>query len=273
MLRTLFFLLLFTSALSTISAQSLLIAHRGGVVNDTLSENSFAALEEAIRRGYTHVEVDARMTADGHLVCFHNDDLQEEAGRDGKISEMNWDKVKEVVLTRSKEKIPSFDAYCSRVAGRIGLMVDIKGCPEAQVDKFVAQLEAALSKHGLLKDALLLINKTPKNHQSEIVRPFLGKARISWRKSLSDTREETAYNLNFAQEYYIFNHGEDFTRASVKEFQAIGVPVIVSINTGHYDSDSQAKGEAHVREMMEYGVDGLQIDACYDPVVFEKLKK
>ena len=266
-------ILLFTSLLSFPSAQPLLIAHRGGVVNDTLSENSFAALEEAIRRGYTHVEVDARMTADGQLVCFHNDDLQEEAGQEGKISEMNWDEVKEVILTRSQEKIPSFDAYCERVAGRIGLMVDIKGCPEAQVDLFVTQLEAALTQHGLLKEALLLINKTPKNHQSEIVTPFLGKARISWRKSLSDTREETAYNLNFAQEYYLFNHGADFTQASVKEFQAMGVPVIVSINTGHYASEAQAKGEAHVREMMKYGVDGLQIDACYDPVVFELMKQ
>ena len=61
----------------------ILIAHRGGVVDEERSQNSFKALEEAIRRGYSHVEIDARITADGHVVCFHNDELMEEAGING----------------------------------------------------------------------------------------------------------------------------------------------------------------------------------------------
>ena len=39
-----------------------LIAHRGGVVDQERSENSYRALEEAILRGYTHVEIDACFT-------------------------------------------------------------------------------------------------------------------------------------------------------------------------------------------------------------------
>ena len=69
----------------------MIIAHRGGVVDTERSENSFNALQEAILRGYTHVEIDARITADGHVICFHNDDLMEEAGMEGKISEMPRD--------------------------------------------------------------------------------------------------------------------------------------------------------------------------------------
>ena len=38
------------------------IAHRGGVVDEQRSENSIKALNEAIQRGYTHVEIDARIT-------------------------------------------------------------------------------------------------------------------------------------------------------------------------------------------------------------------
>jgi glycerophosphoryl diester phosphodiesterase len=51
------------------------IAHRGGFVTETLPENSFSALEEAIRRGYSHVEIDARITR-RHLInkyCTFND--------------------------------------------------------------------------------------------------------------------------------------------------------------------------------------------------------
>ena len=42
----------------------ILVAHRG-VVDETFTENGLPSLEEAIRRGYTHVEVDIRSTKDG----------------------------------------------------------------------------------------------------------------------------------------------------------------------------------------------------------------
>ena len=169
-----------------------LIAHRGGVVDRDRSENSLKALEEAIRRGYTHVEIDARITADGHVVCFHNDELMEEAGVDGRISEMPRDAVKQVVLTRSGEGIPRFDEYCARCAGRIGVMVDLKGCRDGFIDRYTGEIEAALAAHGLLRDAMILINKEPVDNQDRIARRFLGKAIVSWRKPLAQTRGPAA---------------------------------------------------------------------------------
>ena len=81
----------------------MIIAHRGGVVDEQHSENSFKALEEAIGRGYTHVEIDARITGDGHVVCFHDDELDKEAGIEGKISELPRDSVTRIILARSHE--------------------------------------------------------------------------------------------------------------------------------------------------------------------------
>jgi len=49
----------------------MVLAHRG-VVTDTIPENSLASLEETIRRGYTHIEVDVRPTKDGHAVVLHD---------------------------------------------------------------------------------------------------------------------------------------------------------------------------------------------------------
>jgi glycerophosphoryl diester phosphodiesterase len=123
------------------ASELMVIAHRGGVVDAERSENSILALEEAIIRGYTHVEVDARMTADGHVVCFHNDSLIEEAGVDGEISELSLREITQIVLPRSKEKIPTFDDYCRRCSGRIGVMVDLKGCPERYVTQYAGEIE------------------------------------------------------------------------------------------------------------------------------------
>lgn len=249
----------------------ILIAHRGGVVDAHRSENSFKALEEAVRRGYTHVEIDARITADGHVVCFHNDDLMEEAGVPGKISELPRDAVTEIVLTRSGEKIPTFEDYCARCAGRIGVMIDIKGCRDADIPQYTREIEDALSKHHLLGDALILINKEPKDNQDKISDRFLGKAKVSWRRSLQETQQAARRDPDFARKYYVFNHGGDFSAENVKGYQALGLSAIASINTGHYNTgDPRQQGERHVRQMLTWGTDGLQIDSCYDVALFEK---
>ena len=272
LLGVLLVLVLFQCANPTTEQRSLLlIAHRGGVVDETHAENSISALEEAIRRGYTHVEVDARITSDGHVVCFHNDDLMEEAGLEGRISELPLDSVTQIVLTRSKEKIPTFEEYVARCAGRIGIMVDLKGCPDPFIAQYANEILTALSKFDLLSESLILINKTPKNNQEKIVPYFMGKAKVSWRAPLSVTQEASAQDADFAHKYYIFNHGADFDGTSVGAYQALGLQVIVSINTGHYRrQDPQAAGEAHIDAMLEYGVDGLQIDAVYDSLLITR---
>lgn len=247
------------------TAPQIIVAHRGGVVDQTRSENSFKALEEAIRRGYTHVEIDARITLDGHVVCFHNDELLEEAGIDGKISEMPLEAVIQTQLTRSKEKIPTFDAYCAQCAGRIGVMIDLKGCKAPYIEQYTQQIENALSKHNLLADALLLINKFPKDNQAEIAQHFLGKSKVSWRHPLEITKQAALEDPDFANKYYIFNHGADFSRDNTKAYQELGLDVIVSINTHHYDTgDPIAQGESHLKQMLNYGVNGVQIDSCFD---------
>ena len=307
------------------SERPILIAHRGGVVDEERSENSLKALEEAIRRGYSHVEVDARVTADGHVVCFHSDALMDEAGVDGRISEMPRDAVTQVVLTRSGEQIPTFEDYCARCAGRaltrpspgagkrrhplpqagegntresvtpgrgsktagspdgvasgrIGIMVDLKGCPDAFVERYTDEIEAALDAHGLLKDAMILINKEPVDNQDRIAQRFLGKAQVSWRATLEQT-QATLSGQRLSPSavcgppspdlYYVLNHGEDFTRQDVEGFHALGFRVIPSINTYHYrDGGPMALGSRHIEQLMDWGVDGFEIDSCYDCLFF-----
>jgi glycerophosphoryl diester phosphodiesterase len=242
-----------------------LIAHRGGVVDAHRSENSFKALEEAIARGYTHVEIDARITADGHAICFHNDDLQEEAGIEGKISELPLEKVTQTTLTRSGETIPTFEDYCAHCAGRMGVMIDLKGCKTQFIDSYAHEIETALKKHNLLDDALILINKIPINNQAQIAQRFAEKTKVSWRQSLLETQQTVELNPNFAKEHYIFNHADDFTDETINGFHDLGLEVIVSINTYHYKTgDPQKQGEHHLQKMLQFGADGLQIDSCYD---------
>ena len=246
----------------------ILIAHRGGVVDSARSENSSKALEEAIRRGYTHVEIDARATADGNVICFHNDDLREEAGVDGLISEMACDEVTRISLKRSGELIPTFDEYCAACSERIEVMVDLKGCSNALLVPYASEIEASLSRHGLLNKALILINKQPRDNQDVIAHRFSGKARTSWRWSLEEARARAAVDLSFVERHYVFNHAEDFSEADILGYHELGLTVVASINLHHYSESAVPTGTSHIRQLQAWGVNGFQIDSVYDDLFF-----
>lgn len=254
----------------------ILVAHRGGVVDKEHSENSLKAMEEAIRRGYTHVEVDARCTKDGKVVCFHENNMKGEAGIDAKVSDLTLDEVREIVLTRSKEHIPTFDEYCSRCKGRINLMVDIKGVDDLWLEPYTRQIDEALQRHGLLENTLFIINQFPIGNQEKVVAWFLGRAKISWRASLLRTRILKPYVPDPAKYNFVFNSPADFSKGEIDGFHSLGLKIVASVNLDHYRGrpvDPIRQGLEDIKKMLDWGVDGLQIDSCYDPLVFERLSK
>jgi glycerophosphoryl diester phosphodiesterase len=254
----------------------ILVAHRGGVVDKDHSENSLKAMEEAIRRGYTHVEVDARCTKDGRVVCFHENNMKSEAGIDANVSDLTLEEVKKIVLTRSKEHIPTFDEYCARCKGRINLMVDVKGVGDLWLETYTRQIDEALQRHGLLENTLFIVNQFPIANQESVAAWFLGRAKISWRASLPRTLILRPYIPDPAKYNFVFNSPADFTRQEVDGFHNMGLRIVASVNVDHYRGkpvDPIKQGLEDIKTMLDWGVDGLQIDSCYDPLVFERLKK
>jgi glycerophosphoryl diester phosphodiesterase len=83
----------------------LAFAHRGGASEG--AENTLAAIEAAIQLGYRYVETDARTTADGVAVAFHDDDLSRLTGRPGKLSEVTWAELSEATV--GGHPIPKLD--------------------------------------------------------------------------------------------------------------------------------------------------------------------
>jgi glycerophosphoryl diester phosphodiesterase len=82
-------------------AHPLAFAHRGGA--SAHPENTALAFEYAVSLGYTHLETDVHVTADGVAVAFHDHSLDRLTDRVGKISELKW---AEVGLARVAGKHP-----------------------------------------------------------------------------------------------------------------------------------------------------------------------
>jgi len=232
----------------------MLIAHRG-VVTDTITENSLESLEEAIRRGYTHVEVDLRVTKDGHAVCLHDSNLKRTTGIEKKIHEVTLAELQGMV---SENVVPSFETYCKTAAGRIELMPDIKDYPPTQRKAFIASLDASMTKHGLVEGALFI-------GRNEIGMAFVRRARVATRLSAEQLARPHPNGITPANNFFVFRHAKDFNAQNVAAYRALGIPTVVSINTFHYTTgDAVQQGLDDVQKMLALKVDGLQIDAVYD---------
>ena len=105
----------------------LAVAHRCGT---TLGpENSISALLRSLAIGVDAVETDVRMTADGVLVCFHDEDLRRLAGRREKIQDLTFIEIKARyanIMTVSE---------CIEYRQSVGVWLDIKDNRQACLEK------------------------------------------------------------------------------------------------------------------------------------------
>ena len=83
------------------------LAHRG-LVSDTAPENSLKAFADALAIGADVIETDVQCSKDGVAIIFHDDDLKRICGLDAKVSELNWQELKNIELG-NQEKIPSLE--------------------------------------------------------------------------------------------------------------------------------------------------------------------
>src|SRR6202044_1786038 len=79
----------------------LAFAHRGGAAHNP--ENSWPAFEYSARLGYAYLETDARSTADGKLIAFHDADLGRVADRSGQVRQLSWNEVSAARIGGSAE--------------------------------------------------------------------------------------------------------------------------------------------------------------------------
>ncbi len=126
-----------------------IVAHRGDA--ELYPENSLPAFERAIELGADAVELDARLTADHVPVVYHYFYLEEGTSGSGMIAEWNYKNIQELRLvsspgTETNLFIPSLAETLQRLAGRIGIEIELKG-PEPEAPAVLAAVLADFYSH------------------------------------------------------------------------------------------------------------------------------
>jgi glycerophosphoryl diester phosphodiesterase len=104
-----------------------IVAHRG--YSARYPENTVTGARAAIAAGADLVEADARLSADGTVFCFHDATLSRLTGNPAAIADCSDEVLRSVRY--AGDQPASLDQILSVVAGRAGLLVDVKlGGPE-----------------------------------------------------------------------------------------------------------------------------------------------
>lgn len=101
-------------------------AHRG-LYNNLwkIPENSLRAFSQAVDHHYG-IELDVHLTKDHQLAVFHDDTLWRMCHQSQRISETNYNDLKNIHLLDSSEHIPLLTDVLTLVNGRVPIIIELK---------------------------------------------------------------------------------------------------------------------------------------------------
>lgn len=105
------------------------IAHRGlHDLNRARWENTLSAFEAAAGKGYA-IECDVHLSGDGVPVVFHDGDLKRLTGTEGYVWQRSAAELGALRVGGTTDHVPTLAEMLALVAGRVPLVIELKGIP------------------------------------------------------------------------------------------------------------------------------------------------
>ena len=120
---------------------TLAFAHRGGT--ESAPENSLAAFAAAVEVGFSYLETDVHLTADGIVVAAHDERLDRVTDSTGAIAELTWQEVSRARIAGT-EPIPTLEEL-------LVAFPEVKFNIDAKSDAVVEPLMDLLVRHDALE--------------------------------------------------------------------------------------------------------------------------
>ena len=127
-------------------------AHRGAW--RYAPENSLIAIQRCIDIGVDVIELDFRLTKDGHLVAMHDETVDRTTNGSGRVEEMTLEEIKSLRLRNgcgvrnSRQQVPTLEEVMNLVKGRIMVNLD------KTEGKWIREAYEVLKKTGTIDHAI-----------------------------------------------------------------------------------------------------------------------
>jgi glycerophosphoryl diester phosphodiesterase len=135
-----------------------IIAHRGA--SDHEPENTLRAFRRAIELGADKVELDVRLSRDGHVVVIHDQDVSRTTDGSGDVARLTLEELRHFDAGKG-ERIPTLHEVIDLVRCRCGLYIELKGAgtPAATIDVLRANRFEAETILGSFEKRLIVESK------------------------------------------------------------------------------------------------------------------
>lgn len=132
------------------------IAHRGA--SGRYPENTRIAFVKAMEAGADMIELDCQLTADGHVVVFHDETLRRTTGAPGAVHQKSLDDLKRYDVGRWRsftgERLLTLEEALAVFDGRVDLCLEIKSFA-ASSPGIETKILVILSRHDYLDRTIL----------------------------------------------------------------------------------------------------------------------
>jgi glycerophosphoryl diester phosphodiesterase len=137
----------------------LVIAHRGD--SGYVPEHTFYAYDRAIKKGADYIEIDLRMTKDGHLVAMHDETVDRTTNGKGKVSDLTLEQIKRLDAGSwfspkfKGAKVPTLEEIFQRYGKKTKYYIETR--PVNGKNVMEQQLVNLLKRYGLIKAHKVII--------------------------------------------------------------------------------------------------------------------
>jgi len=131
------------------------IAHRGASTFEP--ENTLRAFKKALELNADMVEVDVRLSKDGHIVVIHDPTVDRTTNGKGYVREMTLDELKRLNAGKG-ERIPTLKEVIEVIKGKMKLLIDVKVPPPIE-----KKLVRIIEDNNMEEDTIIIIYSFP-NH-------------------------------------------------------------------------------------------------------------
>ena len=233
------------------------IGHRGAKAY--APENTLVSIHTAADLGAEWVEVDVKLTKDGHAIIFHDETLERCTGTGGLVKDMTFAAIRELDAgswygeTFIGEKIPTLEEVLNAVLERdMGINIEIKPCPGREVETAEVALDVATRiwpddiPPPLISSFQHVSLETAFDMMPEWPRGFLMDEHLDNWREIADYLKAATININ----------GNKVTPEQVAEYAAYNKPLLAyTIN----DPDK-------AQELFDWGVTNFFAD-CPDVIM------
>ncbi len=133
------------------------IAHRGA--SNYAPENTLAAFELSSRQGADGVELDVKLSADGHVIIIHDSTVDRTTDGTGKVAEFSLDALRELDAgvcfdeTFRGEKIPLLDEVFESLGKKLFINVELTNY-STPFDKLPDKVAQVVKRHNMTERVL-----------------------------------------------------------------------------------------------------------------------